>query len=114
MHGITSSEEAEHRRRETGVEQTMKIRSRSCRNVGLWVAGPIWLKLAVWGPLVLSRILSLRLIHAMHALTSLKQSFGHGDIVCVNEVIKTDTASVEFYHHLIFCYSSLVTRQMVH
>ena len=29
----------ERRRREIGVEQTMKIRSRSCRYVGLWSVG---------------------------------------------------------------------------
>ena len=31
--------DAEHRRREAGVEQSMKIRSRSCRFVGGWLGG---------------------------------------------------------------------------
>ena len=143
--------DAERRRREAGVEQSMKIRSRSCRSVGLWngwVSGYVWyLELSrepkhvpqqmryqnvdlsngyclgtiiiaclfvrvlgrvdsevnlrpladllcacavdTWshlqyywadlaqtcslGPLAMSRILSLRLIHVMHALTSIKQ-----------------------------------------
>ena len=34
--------DAERRRREAGVEQSMKIRSRSCRFVGGWLSGYVW------------------------------------------------------------------------
>ena len=34
--------EAERRRREAGVEQSMEIRVRSCMYVGGWVGGYVW------------------------------------------------------------------------
>ena len=48
MHAITSSDGGEHRRREAGVEQSMKIQSWSCRYVSGWVMGMygIWNYLA--------------------------------------------------------------------
>ena len=48
MHAITSSDGGMNAKGAKPEYQTMKIRPRSCRYVGLWVAGPIWLKLAVW------------------------------------------------------------------
>ena len=132
MPGMSSrvQTDAERRRREAGVEQSMKIWSQSCRFVGGWLSGyawylelsrepkhvaqqlryqnvdlsnwhclgiiiifllkprdllcscavDIWLYLQYYwadlaqtcslGPLAMSRILNLRLIHAMDALTS--------------------------------------------
>ena len=69
MHAITSSDGGKSARNRSRTNEENPI---PVMYVRLWVAGPIWLKLAVWDLLLCLgySLLSLRLIHAMHALTT--------------------------------------------